>query len=143
MIPTVLSIGHNKGMNNVISTIVANSYQIVTSDNVFYAMQLLKDKPAIALIIIDIDSQTKESVEFIRHISSSKVYCKPCIVFSNLQSRNEIEAIVQTKLHDHFLKPFDPMELVKSIGKLGILPKNEGFRLKFRKPGSPPGGKSK
>lgn len=112
-------------MNHVISTLVSDEYQVLISDNVFYGMHLLKNQPEIVLVIIDIDFQLKESLEFIRHIDSSKVYKKPCIVLSDKKIKAELNNSLDGLIHDHFSKPFDPMEVSNSIKRANSLKKAE------------------
>ena len=90
------------------------------AEGIFQGMHLLRQKQNIDLIIIDIDFQTKESIDFILHINSSKVYNKPVIVLSSIQNPKTNEAEIEAQVYDYFIKPFSPIDLLKSISELTL-----------------------
>ena len=114
----VLSISHNKAMGYLLSTILTDSFRPVVVEDVFHGMNLLKYEHNISLIIIDIDYQTKESIDFILHINSSKIYNKPIIVLSSIQNQKANESEIEAFVYHYFKKPFNPIELVNIINEL-------------------------
>lgn len=118
MLRNVLVISHNKAMSYLIRTVLGNLFQLIIVEDVFHGMHRLKYKKDINLIIIDIDYQTKESIDFILHINSSKLYNKPLIVISSVQNQKTNEAVIEANVYDYFIKPFNPIELVDSINEL-------------------------
>lgn len=105
-------------MSYLLQTVIGNIHKLVITEDVFQGMHQLKHKQNINLIIIDIDYQTKESIDFIQHINSSKLYNKPVIVLSNVQNKKSNEAVIETIVFKYFIKPFSPIELIHSIDKL-------------------------
>ena len=118
MIKCVLSISGNKAMNYLMQTVLSRAYRSITTDDVFQGMYLLKHNQDIDLLIIDIDYQTKESLDCILHINTSKLYKKPIIVLSNGQNQKANDTVLESNVYDHFIKPFNPVELLKSINEL-------------------------
>ncbi len=114
----ILIISHNQAMSYLLQTVIGNIHKLVITEDVFQGMHQLKHKQNINLIIIDIDYQTKESIDFIQHINSSKLYNKPVIVLSNVQNKKSNEAVIETIVFKYFIKPFSPIELIHSIDKL-------------------------
>jgi len=114
----ILIISHNQAMSYLLQTVIGNIHKLVITEDVFQGMHQLKHKQNINLIIIDIDHQTKESIDFIQHINSSKLYNKPVIVLSNVQNKKSNEAVIETIVFKYFIKPFSPIELIHSIDKL-------------------------
>ena len=120
MIKKVLSIGQNKAMNYLVRTVLSGLYQLVIVEDVFLGMHLLRQKLDINLVVIDIDYQTKESIDLILHINSSKIYNRPVIVLSSLENQQRYRSLMEARVYGHFVKPFNPIELVNSIDKLNI-----------------------
>lgn len=118
MIKNILCIGHNKAMNYIIKTVLGNRYKIVMVEDVFHGMNILKHTQDVNLVVIDIDYQTKESIDFIQHVNSSKLYNKPLIVLSSFHHQKTNDAVIEASVYDYFIKPFNPIEFVKSINKL-------------------------
>ncbi len=114
----ILIISHNQAMSYLLQTVIGNIHKLVITEDVSQGMHQLKHKQNINLIIIDIDYQTKESIDFIQHINSSKLYNKPVIVLSNVQNKKSNEAVIETIVFKYFIKPFSPIELIHSIDKL-------------------------
>ncbi len=114
----ILIISHNQAMSYLLQTVIGNIHKLVITEDVFQGMHQLKHKQNINLIIIDIDYQTKESIDFIQHINSSKLYNKPVIVLSNVQNKKSNEAVIETIVFKYFIKPFSPIELIHGIDKL-------------------------
>lgn len=118
MITNILSIGQNKAMNYILKTVLANLYQLIIVEDVFLGMHLLKQKQDIDLIIIDVDYQTKEIVDMILHIDSSKIYKKPIIVLSGTENQQLNNSLIDSRVHASFTKPFNPLEMLGCINKL-------------------------
>lgn len=114
----VLSISHNKAMGYLLSTILTDSFHPLIVEDVFHGMNVLNYKQDISLIIIDIDYQTKESIDFILHLNSSKLYNKPIIVLSSIQNQQANEFDIEAFVYHYFIKPFNPIELVNIINEL-------------------------
>lgn len=109
----ILSISNNRSMNYVLKTTVVDKYRVTTVQDAFQAMTVLKDKKDIQCILIDIDYQTEQNINFIQHLKNSYLYQYPIIVLSS--SKEIDDSIMNANVHDVFIKPFHPSELKKSI----------------------------
>jgi DNA-binding NtrC family response regulator len=109
----ILSINSNRSMNYVLKTVMAGKYNLVAVQDAFQAMAVLREKKGIQCILIDIDYQTQQNIDFIQHLKNSYLYQCPIIVLS---SNKEIDdSIMNANVQDVFIKPFNPSELKKSI----------------------------
>ncbi len=116
MITNVLSIGQS--MNYLIGTVLSDAYKLTIVDDVFHGMHLLKTKKNIDLIIVDLDYQTKEAMDFILHISSSRLYKQPVIVLSSEPGFKISESVPHSSVRKHFTKPFNPVDFVTFINQI-------------------------
>ncbi|MEO6546538.1 MAG: hypothetical protein ABIN94_01010 [Ferruginibacter sp.] len=116
----VLSIGPNKSMSYLIWTVLSNLYRLIIVENVFEGMHFLKNQRDIRLIIVDIDYQTKETIDFIHHINSSKIYKKPFIILTNPQNQKLNKSVLEQGAYCCFIKPFNPLELANCIKQLSL-----------------------
>ena len=118
MIRNILSIGQS--MNYLLETALSNSYELITVEDVFHGMHMLKQNKEIDLIIIDIDFQTKEAIDFILHIHSSRLYKQRVFALVSTLNYLSYESVLNRCVHGHFKKPFNPIELVKAINKTNV-----------------------
>ena len=116
MIRNILSIGQS--MNYLLKTVLSNSYELITVENVFHGMHVLKQNKETDLVIVDIDFQTKEAIDLILHIHSSKLYTQHVFALFSSQHYKANETILKRCVHEHFKKPFNPIELTKAIDKI-------------------------
>ncbi len=107
-------------MAYLLKTITHNLYNLIAVNDVFSGIHLLKQKNEIELIIIDIDYQTKESIDFILHIRSSKLYNQYQIILSSEQNHRIIEPLIKGSRYNYFIKPFNPIQLGSRINDLMI-----------------------
>ncbi|MDQ6761218.1 MAG: hypothetical protein M3015_01160 [Bacteroidota bacterium] len=114
----ILSIGSNNAMTHILKTTLGYSYHLISVEDIFKAMYLLKQKREIDIIIIDIDYQIKESIDFVLHVCTSKLYNQSLIVLSNLENKKHLHLLPQGSVYEYFIKPFDPIQLLHCINKL-------------------------
>ena len=107
-------------MNYLLQTVLSNHYKLVPVADVFQGMYELKRNEEIALVIADVDYNTQESCDFIHHIKTSGLYNKPVIVLTSDKSKNTTDKIAETDVYAIFIKPFNPVDLVKTINELII-----------------------
>lgn len=118
MIRNVLSVGQS--MNYLIGTVLSSFYKLTIVEDVFHGMLLLKQKKDFQLIIVDLDYQTKDTMDFILHINSSKLYNQRIIVLSGAQNFRTHEQALKSRIHERFIKPFNPIDLVNAIDKINV-----------------------
>jgi DNA-binding NtrC family response regulator len=115
---TILSINGNKPMNFLLQTILSARYDFIPVADVFAAMNELKRRQEIELILIDVDYSAQENWDFIQHIKTSGLYQKPVIVLASDKSKGMDEKMAEEKVYDFVCKPFSPPDLVRTIDKL-------------------------
>ena len=71
---TVLSINANNSMNLVLKNIFSKASFFYLAPNVYSGFSLLKCHKEINLIIIDLDEECKDCLDFIYFVNSSKIY---------------------------------------------------------------------
>lgn len=117
----ILIVGHNKAMNYILKTVLGKHGKLVIVNDVFQAINIMRMNQDIGLIILDIDFQTSECMDFIKHLGSSKIYNKPVIVLSSLIHIKNNEPFLQAHVYEYFTKPFNPIEFSKSVNRLNQL----------------------
>lgn len=112
----VLSINGNRAMNYILKTGFGSKYKVITVSNVYEASQELKRNNNIDMILVDVDYQTEECVDFVQHLNSSIMYSKPVILLGSSHNKAIAEKLEGAKdVRELFIKPFDPINLSKSI----------------------------
>lgn len=106
-------------MNVLLQTVLAKKYKLIMVSDAFQAMYQLKRHPDIDLVLVDMDYQPQENRDFIDHIQSSCVYDKPVIILtSNKRNSQSDELFAPAQVYTYFIKPFDPLELLRCINEL-------------------------
>lgn len=111
----ILSINGNKPMNFLLKSFLSEKYKIITADDVSEGISNLKRKD-IELIIIDLDSNTNENLDFIHYIRSSWIYKRPFIVLSSKES--VVNNLNKEIFINSLLKPFNPVDLLNMTDQL-------------------------
>ncbi len=112
----VLSINGNAAMNYILKTGFSDKYNVITVANVYEALCELKRNEKIEMVLVDVDYQTEECVDFVEHINSSTMYSCPVIILGSSQNRGIAKKLRDIKdVRELFIKPFDPVNLSKSI----------------------------
>jgi DNA-binding NtrC family response regulator len=114
----ILSINGNRSMNFLLQTVLSANYEFIPASDVFSGMEELKKDGDIELVLIDVDYSTQENWDFIQHISSSVIYQKPVIVLASERNRRFDKKVAEEKVYESVMKPFSPLDLVRSIDKL-------------------------
>lgn len=105
-------------MNFLLQTVLSANYEFIPASDVFSGMEELKKDGDIELVLIDVDYSTQENWDFIQHISSSVIYQKPVIVLASERNRRFDKKVAEEKVYESVMKPFSPLDLVRSIDKL-------------------------
>ncbi len=112
----VLSINGNAAMNYILKTGFCDKYNVITVANVFEALRELKRNEKIEMVLVDVDYQTEECVDFVEHINSSTMYSCPVIILGSSRNSGIAKNLRDIhKVRESFIKPFDPVNLSKSI----------------------------
>ena len=119
MIRSILSIGQS--MNYLLNTVLSDSYELITVEDVYLGMHLLRRKKDIDAVIVDIDYQNKEANDFILHLHSSKLYNQRIFALVSPHNFKVNEPLLRSCVHAYFIKPFNPVALVEAIEKTHTL----------------------
>jgi CheY-like chemotaxis protein len=112
----VLSISDNSSMNYVLKTALQSEITLVTVKNTLEAIDELKVKKDINLVILDLDYHLQENLEFIEILTNSYLYFKPFIFLtSDTAIRDSLPKNCSFKL---IKKPFNPELIIKDINSL-------------------------
>ncbi len=117
MKPTILGICENKAISFLLETVLSTEYTFIHSSDIYGGMGALKKVGEIELVLIDVDQQIAEKIEFIQHINTSLLYKRPItLLVSDGQFGEKFNQVC--KVCDIIYKPFSPLELTKSINKI-------------------------
>jgi DNA-binding response OmpR family regulator len=118
----VLSVNENKPMNYLLQTVLFHKYWLICVNDVFSGMHEIRNSKRIDLIIVDLDYQKKENLDFIEHIKTSYLYNVPMVILVSETNKAAIETLSLTITIDkYFIKPFNPIDLCHTIDQL-LLP---------------------
>lgn len=108
-------------MNFLLQTILSETYTVLVAKDVYDGMQLLRNRSNIDTIIIDIDNDTAENLEFVYHIKSSRLFsqCKILVLGSITKVEANLDEL--SGVDKIFHKPFSPQTLMESIKKINTL----------------------
>ena len=114
----VLSICALKAMNFLLETVIAPKHNIILVQNAMEGMHVLRNKAAVDVVIVDLDYDTQENLEFISHIKSSRLYsgCRMIVLGSMIDTAmSESEVRMVDRI---FSKPFNPERVIDYISSL-------------------------
>lgn len=112
----ILSINGNNAMNYLLKTGFADKYKVITVANIYEALHELKQNENIQMILVDVDYHTEECVDFVQHLNSSTMYSCPVILLGSSNNKEIAESLENNSgVRDLFIKPFNPVNLSKSI----------------------------
>lgn len=114
----ILSINGNRSMSFLLQTVLSARYEVIAVSDVFGGMEQLRKDSDIELVLIDVDYSTQENWDFIQHISSSVIYQKPVIVLASERNMRTDKNMADEKVYETVMKPFSPLDLIRSIDKL-------------------------
>lgn len=113
----MLSINSNRSMNYLLKTITGVSYDVITAEDPVEAMSSLKTTgEEIECILIDIDYQIEQNLNFIQHLKDSFLYQCPVIVLCSDKEIFDPDKLANVERV--FYKPFDPLDLKKEIDEI-------------------------
>ncbi len=115
----ILVIDDSKAIRFLLQTVLSNQYNVVAAADGFSGMYWLSKKNRPDLIIIDPLMQGVKHWEIIEQLKSSGLHGDiPVIVLSSLASEETREKCQELEVEAFFSKPFNPLEIVKSIKEI-------------------------
>ncbi len=115
----ILAIDDSKAIRFLLHTVLGKDYQVVTAPDACSAMFWLAKKNLPDLIIADPQLPDVQDWELIAEFSSSAIYRDiPLIVLSSLDKDVTTAKCLKYGVTDHYMKPFNPLELSETVQKL-------------------------
>jgi len=115
---SLLSINGNKPFNYILQTVLSNDYYVTIASDPITGLKQIKMSGKINLVIVDTDAFEEEAIEFIEYIKSSLLFQMPVIVLTSNETDVIKQKLFQLNVNDVFVKPFDPLMLVKRVSKI-------------------------
>ncbi|MBO9659939.1 MAG: hypothetical protein J7527_14060 [Chitinophagaceae bacterium] len=115
---SIVSINGNRSMNFIVQTVLSPRYKLLAVSDVYQAMNELRKRDEIEMIIVDVDHHTQESFDFIQHIKTSGLYQDREVVILASEDIWEENKTSITAVENVFFKPFSPEEMVRSIDQI-------------------------
>jgi len=115
----ILAIDDSKAIRFLLQTVLGKSYNVVTAPDGCSAMYWLTKRNLPALIIADPQLSDMNNWELIEYLTSSGLYGNiPMLVLSSLDKKETQQKCKETGVKQFFLKPFNPVDLVRSVDNL-------------------------
>ena len=115
----ILAIDDSKAIRFLLQTVLGKDYQVVTVPDGYSAMYYLSHRNQPDLIIADPQLPDMENWELVQQLSSSGMYGDiPVLVLSGLDKNETETKCLEYGVVKHFLKPFNPVELLNVIQEL-------------------------
>jgi CheY-like chemotaxis protein len=115
---SILSINGNKPMNYLLQTVLSGRYSFLAVSDVFEAVQELKKRLEIELIIIDVDYHEQENWDFIQHIRTSGLHQDKRFIVLTSKENKTGKKVDEVKEYVFIYKPFSPLDMIKTIDEL-------------------------
>jgi len=101
-------------MNLVLKNIFNRGFVFYPAPDVYVGFALLKKIKEIDLIVIDLDENCKDCLDFIYFINSSKMYKRKLVVLGCKDQLTKLNFLKQSETVQILLKPFSPSLLVSN-----------------------------
>ena len=105
-------------MNFLLETVLGPKHTVELVSDVVRGMQILKNRNKVDVIILDIDNNTPEILEFIYHVKSSRLYSNSEILVIGTNAKIEANITELQSVTKIFPKPFSPELLVDYVTNL-------------------------
>lgn len=115
----ILAIDDSKAIRFLLQTVLSKDYQVVTAPDGCTAMYWLSKRNVPDLIIADPQLTDMRDWEMIEELTSSVLYKSiPIMVISSLDNNVTKLKCAEYGIADYFLKPFNPVHLLESVGNI-------------------------
>lgn len=112
---SILIIDDDKAMCQLLEKLFEKNYAVTTKNDGMSAMYWLVEGNIPDLIITDLDMPNLNGEEFIRNLKKSGYYKDvPFIIITGFSSKEEKLKIMKLGVHDYFVKPFNPKDILFS-----------------------------
>ncbi len=111
----ILIIDDDKAMCQLLKKLYERTHDVITKADGLSAMYWLVEGNIPDLIITDLDMPNLNGEEFIGHLRKSGYYKDvPFIIITGYNDKEQKTRIMKLGIHDYFVKPFNPKDLLFS-----------------------------
>ena len=115
----ILAIDDSKAIRFLLQTVLGKDYQVVTAPDGCTAMYWLSKRNIPDLIIADPQLADMKDWEMIEELKSSVLYKNiPVMIISSLDKNVTEINCLEYGISEYFVKPFNPVHLLESVGRL-------------------------
>jgi CheY-like chemotaxis protein len=115
----ILAVDDSKAIRFLLQTVLGRDYQVITVPDGYSAMYYLSHRAQPDLIIADPQLPDMDNWELIQQLSTSGMYGDiPMLVLSGLPEKETEAKCREYGVMKYYLKPFNPVEVMDSIGGL-------------------------
>jgi DNA-binding NtrC family response regulator len=111
----ILIIDDDKAMCQLLEKMFEKQYQVISKNDGMSAMYWLVEGNIPDLIITDLDMPNLNGEEFIKNLRRSGYYKDvPFVIITGYNNKEQKVRIMKLGVHDFFIKPFNPKDLLFS-----------------------------
>ena len=111
----ILIVDDDKAMCQLLKKLLEKNHEVITKNDGMSAMYWLVEGNIPDLIITDLDMPNLNGEEFIRNLRKSGYYKDvPFIIITGYNDKGGKLRIMKLGVHDYFVKPFNPKDLLFS-----------------------------
>src|ERR1700743_2194891 len=117
----ILAVDDSKAIRFLLQTVLGKDYQVITVPDGYSAMYYLSNRTQPDLIIADPQLPDMENWELIKQLAISGMHGDiPVVVLSGLDEEETKMKCLEYGVIRHFLKPFNPVDLMESVRDLVV-----------------------
>lgn len=115
----ILAVDDSKAIRFLLQSILHAKYEVVAAADGSAAMHWLNQKSLPGLIIANVQLPDMKDWEWIAYLVSSGLYGNiPILALSALDPDETQQKCNALQINKYFLKPFNPVDLVKAVDKI-------------------------
>ena len=115
----ILAIDGSKAIRFLLQTVLGKEYEVISFADGYSAMRWLSKSTSPNLIITDPQLPGMEDWELIQQLSTSGIHgAIPILALSSMDKSETAVKCLEYGVRQHFLKPFNPVELLRAIRQL-------------------------
>lgn len=115
---SILSINGNKPFNYILQTVLSKNFLVYVATDPITGLKHMKNNGRISLAIVDVDAYEEDAFEFVDYVKSSLLFQVPVILLTSNKSYFVQQKISKLNENDFFVKPFNPLDLVKRVNEI-------------------------
>jgi len=112
----ILAVDDSKAIRFLLQTVFSKNYEVITASDGYSAVNWLTRRNLPDLIIADPNLPDMKDWELIEYLAASGMYGSiPVMVLSAFDKKETQQRCKELGVHQYFLKPFNPIDLVKTV----------------------------